>query len=841
MEQPGDAKVVSNPTVLAQLIEQALAAIDRREPVDIAKLCANHPELQDAVAVSLRRAASFSQLHRQASEIDGAVGSVFAGRYRLEQRIGAGAMGVVYQAVDQQLGRAVAVKVLRPELVVGAKMDQRLAREGQVLATIRHRNVVTVHDSGSAADGRAFLVMEQLHGQSLSQLLRSEAEAKHLPNAADRIAGFRAQLGDHLPLVDNDVRQVVLWVIEAASGMQAAHDAGVVHRDVKPSNLFLERDGRLVVLDFGIVSGGSHATLTGDGSPMGTPAYMAPEQLDPAVKPDARTDVYGLAATLYHLLTGRAPFAGSIQQVLDAVARREPEAADRVRPGLPVDLVAIVEKGMSKVPAQRYGSADAFRQDLLAWLDYRPVSARRVSWLTARVRKAYRSPGVRAAALMLGLCAGALAWWQLDAAREAKVAERIARDLWPRIPPSLINDLPHYRATSALRTDATLVHLLDELVAISPDPGTALGLRVIHRSDGADFAGAAEDAQRIADLGDAPFALTAAMAYRAGHPPDDLAQGEATPACGGANDRFLVALHAMRSTGARPLWLEELLDRDHGLTERIGFAELQLLLQQRRALALEDADLQVRTLERLEREAALLAERRGQPTAISLHVQAGSLILQGRPQEAEAIAARYRQLVPGDACSWNVSGSAAMRCGKPEEAVTMYRQAIKMQPSSLHNHAMLCDAYIETGKFGDAEALLSAVPFATASGATTRMDQMGRILFGRALTLRAAPGSRTEEGEAEIRKLFAASRDLFRRLRHGTDADPSLEELACEAELGEPFVAARLLALMARRPTDGCMLNHVASLLPATLAETDVDSLRTLLRAQAMVLVGRER
>ncbi|MFC5750192.1 serine/threonine-protein kinase, partial [Actinomadura rugatobispora] len=213
-------------------------------------------------------------------------GVVVAGRYRVVELLGEGAMGQVWRGEDLRLERAVAVKVLQPHLMHGSLREQALARferEGRAAARLSHRNIAAVHDVGEH-DGLSYLVLQFLHGRDLKSLL-----------------------GDHpggLPIED-----VLEYGAQAAEGLAAAHAAGIVHRDVKPANLMLSGDGTVKVCDFGIARlHGATTGLTGDAS-IGTLAYMAPEQImgQPV---DHRADLYALGATVFQLLTGRHVFTG---------------------------------------------------------------------------------------------------------------------------------------------------------------------------------------------------------------------------------------------------------------------------------------------------------------------------------------------------------------------------------------------------------------------------------------------------------------------------------------------------------------------------------------------------
>jgi serine/threonine-protein kinase len=207
---------------------------------------------------------------------------VLAQRYRLAERVGGGAMGEVWRGIDQALARTVAVKIVRPELLAEPSFGERFLAEARTMARIRHPGVVAVHDYHSDATV-AFLVMEFVAGESLARLLHRSGR---LP--PDRAMGLVAQ---------------------AAEALHAAHDTGVVHRDVKPGNLLVTPEGTVVLTDFGIARSAAAAPLTATGVLVGTVAYLAPEQVlgKPAT---SRSDVYALGVVGYECLAGRRPFEG---------------------------------------------------------------------------------------------------------------------------------------------------------------------------------------------------------------------------------------------------------------------------------------------------------------------------------------------------------------------------------------------------------------------------------------------------------------------------------------------------------------------------------------------------
>ena len=258
---------------------------------------------------------------------DGDVGRLVHGRYRLEAVLGRGGMATVYAARHEVTGRRVAVKLLHPRPDWSATEVERLLREARISARLGHPNVVEVVDAGTDEDGAPFIAMELLRGESLRA--RLEREGRFDVATATRIA--RAVL----------------------SALSAAHDAGIVHRDVKPENVFLARregdDERVLLLDFGISKvlkshNGSIApeTLTETGAIVGTVAYMSPEQLR-GEEVDGRTDLWATGVLLYELLTGRTPFTGKTAALLTmAILMARAPSLDKAARGLPRPLVTLV-------------------------------------------------------------------------------------------------------------------------------------------------------------------------------------------------------------------------------------------------------------------------------------------------------------------------------------------------------------------------------------------------------------------------------------------------------------------------------------------------------------------
>jgi len=285
-------------------------------------------------------------------QFDSLVGIVLAGRYEVLRRIGEGGMGAVYEAKHALIGKRVAVKVLLEKFHAKSDFVARLLQEARLASAIGHENIVDVTDFGMTDDGRSFVVMEFLDGESLAELERREAP---LPiERSLRIA-----------------RQV-------ASALGAAHAKGIFHRDVKPENVYLIRRGEtdfVKVVDFGISKvvkpggddGGEAYRLTHTGLLLGTPLYMSPEQARGDEDLDHRVDIWALGVLLYECLTGEVPFrANNYLQIISQVLTHTPASPSELRPelGIPDAVDAVVMRAMEKDRARRYQTMAELEHDL---------------------------------------------------------------------------------------------------------------------------------------------------------------------------------------------------------------------------------------------------------------------------------------------------------------------------------------------------------------------------------------------------------------------------------------------------------------------------------------------
>ncbi|MEL6715464.1 MAG: serine/threonine-protein kinase, partial [Planctomycetota bacterium] len=483
-----------------------------------------------------------------AAGLDRFAGRTLLDRYRLERRLGAGAMGVVYLGRDLELKRDVAVKILRSALIEAGEAEQRFVREAEVLASLDHPSVVRVFDRGRTQDeDELFLVMEFVEGRTLQELLDRR---RSLPFGGEGSSWLRAALGsDAVQSLPDDgfLRLLVRWALDLAGALQLAHDRGVFHRDVKPSNILVGRDGVPRLADFGIAAVGADSTITREGQPLGTPAFTAPEVLEEGSQPGPGLDVYGLSATLYAALAGRPPYQGTPSQVLARLAVKEPDRLDRLDRSLPRDLCAVVEKGMARDPRARYASAAELAGDLRAFLDHRPTKARPVSDVRRWLQRARRSRAVLGAAvaslLILVGTLGRLAWLSHEATVRAEAFEGLRR-----IPPKLGLAAPENRRSTSDREFRAVLGALDEALRSRDFLLPAGPLRAAYLHDHGRAREAAAQARAVADALGTRYSDELARRYAA--LPEDSSDSfdldlEGMPGTATDADRYLAFLHAM--------------------------------------------------------------------------------------------------------------------------------------------------------------------------------------------------------------------------------------------------------------------------------------------------------
>jgi serine/threonine protein kinase len=266
------------------------------------------------------------------------VGPSKIGKYDVEERVGEGAMGVVYRAVDPVLKRRVAIKVMSDAFAQNVDLRERFLREAQAAGSLQHPNVITIYDFGDV-DGHPYIAMEFVEGQDVAELLAHQVQL----SVANKL-------------------ELAIGVLQ---GLAYAHKRGIVHRDIKPANIRVDEEGKARIMDFGVAHLAS-SDMTKSGVMLGTPSYMAPEQIVGG-KVGPQTDIFSVGAVLYELLTGTRPFdGGTLQAVMYRVLSENPPSLSTAAPGLPAKLNEIVMRSLAKEPEQRYANALDMANDLIA-------------------------------------------------------------------------------------------------------------------------------------------------------------------------------------------------------------------------------------------------------------------------------------------------------------------------------------------------------------------------------------------------------------------------------------------------------------------------------------------
>jgi len=332
------------------------------------------------------------------------------GDYELLGRVARGGMGVIYKARQICLNRIVAVKMMLPGLLVSEAEASRFQNEAEVIANLRHPNIVAVHEVG-AHDGQRYFSMDYVEGQSLAAVVR-----------------------DH-PL---PARTAARYVKVIAEAIQYAHQQGILHRDLKPSNVLLDKAGNPRITDFGLAKRlASDSRLTATGTVLGTPSYMPPEQADGKTRRiGPASDVYSIGAILYELLTGRPPFqAATPLDTILLVLNTEPIAPRKLNPKLSRDLQTICLKCLEKDPRWRYQTAQELADDLDRYLKREPIKARPINLLYRGWRWCRRNPWptTATAALILAILMTslwAIGWRRMRAMTEQRAWQSLIEQVW---------------------------------------------------------------------------------------------------------------------------------------------------------------------------------------------------------------------------------------------------------------------------------------------------------------------------------------------------------------------------------------------------------------------------
>jgi serine/threonine protein kinase len=424
---------------LAELVEELSNKLLAREGADLSAYLRAHPEHAEELRRLLPSLRALADVGRSAAQDEAVLGPAppqvgrVLGDFRILREVGRGGMGVVYEAVQESLGRHVALKVLPADARLGPHQRERFQREARAAARLHHTNIVPIYGVGED-QGTHYFAMQFIDGQGLDAVLRGLRsaqpgavsaetsrsihglrsgrfdEAQPEATAADPLEATTASGKQTGPGSDTEVeyfRSVARIGVQVASALDHAHRQGVLHRDIKPSNLLLTPDGTVWVADFGLAKVEGAEELTGTGDVVGTLRYLAPERFRGVSDPLG--DVYSLGLTLYELATLRPAFAENDRlRLLDQIHKETPPRPRQLAPSVPLDLETIILKAGDKEPAQRYQTAEELAEDLRCFLAGEPIRARRLGLLErlGKFVRQNRGPVLAASLIILALAGG---------------------------------------------------------------------------------------------------------------------------------------------------------------------------------------------------------------------------------------------------------------------------------------------------------------------------------------------------------------------------------------------------------------------------------------------------
>lgn len=413
---PGESEADPVEEVLVACLE----GTEEEQTAALEAACAEHPDMADALRERYRALVQMGLATGSSGSFPERLGD-----FHLRKRLGGGGMGVVFLAHQESLGREVALKLIRPEHLYFPGARARFRRETEAVAKLQHPNIVPIYTVGEE-DGVPYFAMEHLEGCSLARAVSAlKGKVPDLLSGNDllqvveaaRVASGEAEPSPTPELRNLDwVRTCTSLVLQIARALEHAHGRGILHRDVKPSNVVLRPDGRAMLLDFGLTSSAGSDRVTRTGSQVGTLYYMSPEQIEGRADVDERSDVYSLGVTLYELLTLKIPFHGDSPlhtQRLILDGRVPSPRAHNHR--ISTDLETVVMTAMSREAEDRYPDCSAFARDLENVLALRPIEARPTGPMVRGLRWVQRNPLLGllgAAAFLLVVCVPTGFWYQ---------------------------------------------------------------------------------------------------------------------------------------------------------------------------------------------------------------------------------------------------------------------------------------------------------------------------------------------------------------------------------------------------------------------------------------------
>lgn len=589
--------------------------------------------------------------------------------FRVVRLLGRGGMGIVYQAVDLELGREVALKFLSSPRTRTGRDEIRFRREAQAAAALDHPNIGTVYEIGEH-EGRLFIAMAFYDGETLSSRLGRQPGRRLAPGEAAAITG------------------------QLASALAAAHEAGVVHRDLKPDNVMLLRDGRLKLLDFGLAKWAEAPTVTERGVAVGTAAYMAPEQFS-GEESGSAADVWALGVVLYEMLAGRRPFGGESKGMVHAVLHEDPAPLSEAGQEVPIALAGIVKRCLAKEPRRRYTSAKEILAELAAAGLWESGSSGSGSSVT-RHRSRWRRWALAAAGIVLILVGGAYLLTRppappvyvavLKPEVTGSLSTEESSQVTGNLQAALLRTVASLQGLAALDSSQVLaVQGTPAAVAKALAAGEVVASRAVCQGDfcqvdlrrlgGNDGRVLWSDALRLPSAYPQLFANAVASSLRQGYADRKLRVPRLELEI--SEQDYRTYLDLRRQLGD-PAALEQVLVALEDLRRRepkfVDATMLEIWVAKRRYLDTGERRYLLRGLT-VAKQALDIAP--GDPRLLaslfSLHLDTGRL------DEAEAVLEQMKESDP--AGSLLRRGQLAERRGQPEEALRLMSEAARLQPS----------------------------------------------------------------------------------------------------------------------------------------------------------------
>jgi serine/threonine protein kinase/Tfp pilus assembly protein PilF len=799
----------SCPDPLAPLADEFLARYRRGERPVLTEYTDRYPELAGQIRELFPALVMMEDVRPGLRTVVGAAAEAGVvdspwrlGEYRILREIGRGGMGVVYEAEQESLGRRVALKVLPPGALGNAQLVERFRREAKAAARLHHTNIVPVFGVGEDS-GTHYYVMQCIEGRPLDEVLaelrRLRAEAGRPESSptkpesdcpspappAEKAGSSSSPFSDpHRPFA----KSVAQLGIQVADALEYAASQGVLHRDVKPSNLLLDLWGTVWLTDFGLAKATGTPDLTRTGHLLGTLRYLAPERFTGAA--DVRSDIYSLGLTLYEMLALRPAYDGRDQAELTRqITLAEAPRLDRLNPQVPRDLVTIIHKAMAKDPSDRYQTAGALAEDLRRFLDDRSILARRVSLLEQTWRWCRRNPtvgGLLTALLVLGLLSVGGGLWLVWQEQERRAETAWRRGLARQAVESALDRADPRRARGRWQEAKVVLAEIESRL----DEADSEELRQRWEQERADL----DLAIRLERI------RMDRAAFIAGHFAADRAVQDYTAAFAEAGVSLTQEETAekIRNSAIREQLVAALDDWALATSNPVLRWGLERLASS------VDPDPQWRN--RLPgplvwNERAALERLAAEAPVAQLSPQFLNVLgvrLRGAGADPESFMRRAQRLHPADFWLNYDLGMALLRNGKPAEAVGFFRAAVVARPDCSHAYTKLGMALIQLGKTEEAVGAYHR--------ALDLDDHNAGAHFNLAEAL--ADQGQTQEAAAEYQRAIAAD-------PHGATYSHSGLALVLEAR-GKPKEAmAEYRRAIALEPRSALLHHNLGKLLAA--------------------------